>query len=109
MLLVQALSNDVDLNPIPTENRPKVLQSLFVLSGCDFTSSFVGFGKVAFFKAFYAYSEFISGESGAFSHLLNEESYLAFFAYDWSHVFPKTQIYVVKLPFTHGSISLTQV
>ena len=76
--LVQALSNDVDLNPIPTENRPKVLQSLFVLSGCDFTSSFVGFGKVAFFKAFYAYSEFISGESGALSHLLNEESYLAF-------------------------------
>ena len=59
-VLVQALSNDVDLNPIPTENRPKVLQSLFVLSGCDFTSSFVGFGKVAFFKVFYTYSGFIS-------------------------------------------------
>ena len=76
--LVQALSNDVDLNPIPTEDRPKVLQSLFVLSGCDFTSSFIGFGKVAFFKAFYAYSKFVSGESGALSHLPNEENYLAF-------------------------------
>ena len=42
--LVQALSKDVDLNSIPTE---KVLHSPFVLSGCDFTSSFVGFGKVA--------------------------------------------------------------
>ena len=44
----------------------------------DFTSFFVGLGKVAFFKAFYTYSEFISGESGIFSRLLNEASYLAF-------------------------------
>ena len=108
--LVQALSNDVDLNPIPTENRSKVLQSLFVLNGCDCTSFFVGFGKVVFFKAFYAYSEFTSGESGALSHLLNDESYLAFLhMIGVDHVFPKAQIYILKLPFTHGSLSLTQV
>ena len=29
--LLQALSNDVALNPIQTEDRPKVLRSLFVL------------------------------------------------------------------------------
>ena len=28
---------------------------------------------------------------------------LGFLAYDWSHVFPKAQIYILKLPFTHGS------
>ena len=43
--LVQALSNDVDLNPIPTENRSKVIQSLFVLSGCDFTSFLLALAK----------------------------------------------------------------
>ena len=65
--VVQALSNDMDLNPIPTEDRPKVLQFLFVLSRCDFTS-FVGFGKVAFFKAFYAYSEFVQRISKFLQH-----------------------------------------
>ena len=43
-----------------------------------FISSFIGFDKAAFFKAFYAYSNFVSGESGTLFHLLNEESYLAF-------------------------------
>ena len=104
--LVQAISTDVDLNPIPTEDRPKVLQSLFALSGCDFTSFFVGFGKVAFFKAFYVYPDFISGESGALSHLLNESSYLAFFTHHWSSVLSKAQVNVFKLPLTHGPFSL---
>ena len=76
--LVTAINEDVDLQHIPQEDRTKVIQSLFVLSGSDFTSYFVGLGKVAFFKAFYAYAEFISGDSGILSHLLHEDSYLAF-------------------------------
>ena len=55
--LVQAINDDIDLNPIPVEDGVKALQSLFVLS----EYFFVGFGKVAF----YTHSSFISGESGA--------------------------------------------
>ena len=40
--VVTAIHEDVDLQPIPQEDRTKVLQSLFVVSGSDFTSFFVG-------------------------------------------------------------------
>ena len=40
--LVTAIHEDVDLQPIPQEDRTEVLQSLFVVSGSDFTSFFVG-------------------------------------------------------------------
>ena len=45
----------------------------FSLSGCDFTSSFVSIGRVAFFKV---YLEFISGDLGLFLTYSMKEAFL---------------------------------
>ena len=79
--LVEAINKDVDLNCIPAEERTRVLQSLYALTGCDFTSYFVGFGNVTFFKTFYWYASFISGEANkltSFAHLGTYDGFLAF-------------------------------
>ncbi len=43
-----ALQNDPDLSRLPLSTRPQALQSLYVASGCDYISFFVGIGKVSF-------------------------------------------------------------
>ena len=48
---------------IPQEDRPKVLVSLYALSGTDFTSFFMGHGKVTFMKAFFEHANFICEDS----------------------------------------------
>ncbi len=40
----EAVSIDPDLSSIPVEDRAKTLQALYVATGCDFTSFFVGIG-----------------------------------------------------------------
>ena len=55
-------SLDSDLQSIPPHKRKEILQVLYVLAGCDFTSFFagIGIGKVTLYNAFYRYSSFIS-------------------------------------------------
>ena len=60
--LQDAILRDPDLATIPTSNRAKVLQAVYVLSECDFVSFFTGFGKVAFFKCLLMHSDFIVGQ-----------------------------------------------
>ena len=77
--LVEAINKDVDLNCIPAEERTRVLQSLYVLTGCGFTSYLVGFGKVTFFKTFYQYASFVSGEANqlkSFAYLSTYDGFL---------------------------------
>lgn len=38
--LIQALERDPDLGSVPTSLRPQALQSLYVCTGCDYTSFF---------------------------------------------------------------------
>lgn len=61
--LTSALSRDPDLAGIPQEDRPKVLVSLYALSGTDFTSFFMGHGKVTFMKVFFEHASFICEDS----------------------------------------------
>ena len=59
--LLQALQNDPDLHGIPCQLRPQALHSLYVCTGCDYISFFVGMGKVSFLTTFYQYASFIAG------------------------------------------------
>ena len=58
--LVQALCNDPDLAHINPSLRPQILQTLFVVSGCDYISFFSRLGKATFLRYFYQYASFIS-------------------------------------------------
>ena len=60
-LLIQCLDNDPDLATIPSDLRGSIFQKIFIASGCDYTSYFSGFGKVAFLNIFYQHSNFICG------------------------------------------------
>ena len=59
--LVKALDHDPDLSKIERDILPQVLQSLYVVSGCDYISFFSNMGKATFLRYFYQYSSFISG------------------------------------------------
>ena len=50
----QAITHDHDLQSIVVEDRSRILAMLFILTGCDFTSFFVGLGKSSFLKVFFA-------------------------------------------------------
>lgn len=59
----EAISTDPDLSSIPQAHRAKVLQIIYIATGCDFTSFFAGIGKTAFLKSFYQYTQFITGQT----------------------------------------------
>ena len=61
--LVDALKQDPDLVGIPEEERTKILVSLYALLGCDYTSLFVGHGKVSIMKVFFERAQFICEDS----------------------------------------------
>ena len=48
--LITSLEGDPDLSTIPRELLPKVLQTLFICTGCDYVSHFAGLGKTTFFQ-----------------------------------------------------------
>ena len=58
----EAISTDPDLSAIPVADNAKTLQALYIATGCDFTSFFVGIGKTAFLKGFFRFSDFITGQ-----------------------------------------------
>ena len=61
--LLSAIQNDSDLAFLPKEQLAKVLQVLFISTGCDYLSYFSGLGKSTFLKVFFQLAEFISGTS----------------------------------------------
>ena len=66
---------------IPEEERRTNLASLYILSGCDYTSFFVGYGKATFMKAFYDHASFISADTqdrpGTLARLGEEAGFFA--------------------------------
>ncbi len=50
---IEALYEDPDLASIPKLKRAIILQILYISTGCDLISFFVGFGKTAFLKTFF--------------------------------------------------------
>ena len=56
--------NDPDLASLPPHQIPQVLQTLFVVTGCDYVSFFSGIGKATLLCCFYKYAEFISSGLG---------------------------------------------
>ena len=72
--LKYALECDPDLSTIDKDLLPKIFQTLYVSTGCDYTSFFSGIGKATFFRYFYQYAEFItSGKGAALGTLANTE------------------------------------
>ena len=57
------LSNSPDLANVAEATHSKVLQTLFVVTGCDYVSFFSGLGKATFLRCFFQHAEFITGES----------------------------------------------
>ena len=85
--LIAALASDPDMASIPTSTHPNVLQTLFVVTGCDYISFFNGIGKATFLRCFYQHAQFITGftqyteGSLADTHMENnthERGFLAF-------------------------------
>lgn len=59
--LLEKFKDDTDLACLHRETLGKVLQTAFIVSGCDYLSFFSGYGKAAFFNSLFQYSEFITG------------------------------------------------
>ena len=62
LALIKAFQNDPDLATIDTTILPQVMQTLFVSTGCDYTSFFCQIGKAIFFCYFFQYAPFITGK-----------------------------------------------
>ena len=64
--LQSALKRDSDLAQLITKgiDITKCIQVLYICSGCDFVSFFAHFGKTLFFKVFFQYARFITGDLG---------------------------------------------
>ena len=61
--LLNSLTSDPDLSSIPRDIVPKVIQTLFVCTGCDYVSYFAGLGKSSFLRVFFQHAEFINTTS----------------------------------------------
>ena len=61
--LITSLEGDPDFGSIPRELLPKVLQTLFICTGCDYVSYFAGFGKSMFLKVVFQHVSFINDVS----------------------------------------------
>ncbi len=57
---ISALGRDPGLFSFPVSKCPNLLQFLYIVSGCDYTSFWAGHGKVSFMNCLFRYSEFIS-------------------------------------------------
>ena len=81
--LKSALEKDPDLFELPRDVIMQVFQTLYVCTGCDYTSFFKGIGKITFLRYFYQYAAFItSGKETTPGTLADTDSvdkgYLAF-------------------------------
>ena len=57
---ITVLKSDPDLCAISSNLIPQVIQTIFVVTGCDYVSFFSGIGKATFMRYFFQYAEFIS-------------------------------------------------
>jgi hypothetical protein len=58
--LSNALGNDPDLAGIEPSILPRILQTIFITSGCDYISFFSKIGKGTFLRYFFQYASFIT-------------------------------------------------
>ena len=76
--LADAISRDPDMCDIPHEERLATLQSLYVLTGCDFTSFFAQISKSFFITTFFRFAAFICANTeclpGSISETTTQES-----------------------------------
>ena len=80
--LITSLEGDPDLSSIPRELLPKVLQILFICTGCDYVSYFAGFGKSTFLKIFFQHASFINSVSqGTLASTCDTSRELGFFSF----------------------------
>ena len=61
LYIIAALASDPDMASIPTTTHSNILQTLFVVTGCDYISFFNGIGKATFLRCFYQHAQFITG------------------------------------------------
>uniref|UniRef100_A0A1X7VCY4 Uncharacterized protein n=1 Tax=Amphimedon queenslandica TaxID=400682 RepID=A0A1X7VCY4_AMPQE len=61
--LSECLQNEPELRQVDKPLRNKIIVTLYALSGCDFTSFFVGITKTSFAKTLLNYAEFITGDT----------------------------------------------
>ena len=66
--LHDAIVADDSLSSVATTARCKVIQTIYIASGCDFVSYFVGLGKGSFYNALHNYAPFISGSTNSSLH-----------------------------------------
>ena len=82
--LSKALLNDPDLAHIEPRELFQVFQTLYVCSGCDYTSFFHQIGKATFLRHFFQHANFITGKDiegkGTLAEIGNEyqKGFLAF-------------------------------
>lgn len=81
--LQHATEVDSDLNGIPTALKCQALQTLYVSTGCDYTSFLVGMGKASFLSTFFQYASFIaSGDPpGSIGDVSLDKESLSFFSF----------------------------
>lgn len=68
--LVTALRNDPGLSSIEPALLPQIFQTLFVVTGYDYTSFFSGLGKATFLRYLFQHSQFITSGQGIISGTL---------------------------------------
>ena len=88
--LISAFNNDPHLASVPSTLIPKVFQTVYVSTGCDFVSFFTGIGKATFLNTLYEYCDFICSDGISFT---GKEGFLLFIrlvgcAYYKKHKFP---------------------
>lgn len=57
--MICLLHNDPDLARIGNKILPKVMQTIYVATGCDYTSFFSQIGKATFLRYYFQYASFI--------------------------------------------------
>ena len=58
--LIEAVHNDHDMAHMPLSSRLAVVQTLFVVTGCDYIAFFGGIDNAAFLKHFFQHAEFVT-------------------------------------------------
>ena len=81
--LISCLHKDPDLAPVKDDSINRIMQTLFISSGCDYISYVRSIGKNTFLDVFFQHSNFINGSHmrGCLSQTYpanNMEGYLSF-------------------------------
>jgi hypothetical protein len=73
--LISAFGRDPDLASIDANDRAKLLQLLYIASGCDFLSFWVGHGKCGFLNCLFQYAPFITSGRYAVGKMTDIENF----------------------------------